>query len=172
MVIGVILLLLSSFTQRMPVNEYQVKAAFIYNFTRFIDWPPETFTGASGPFIIQVLGDNQFSSYINDIVKGEKLGGRAIIVQRINSVEEIHQCNILFISASNASEVKDLLPDLNRRRILTVSDASNFAKWGGIIRFFKEGNNLRLQINIDEAKASKLNISSKLLSLSSIYRGN
>ncbi|MEO8795217.1 MAG: YfiR family protein, partial [Daejeonella sp.] len=162
----------SSFTQMRPVNEYQVKAAFIYNFTRFIDWPAETNTGSAGPFIIKIWGDDQFSTYINDLVKGEKLGGRAIIVQRIDNVKEINQCNILFVSASRAADVKDLLPELNRKRILTVSDAANFARWGGIIRFFKEGNNLRLQINIDEAKASRLNISSKLLSLSKIYRAN
>ncbi|MEJ6979076.1 YfiR family protein [Pedobacter sp. P351] len=158
--------------QRSPASEDQLKAAFIYNFTRFVDWPPDYFSTSSSPFIIGILGDESFKSYIDEIVKGEKLGDRAIVVQRYRTVKEIKHCHILFISAYEATRIKGAIPALNRRGILTVSDGAEFAKWGGIVRFFKDDNKLRLQINIDEAKSSQLIISSKLLSLSSIYSKN
>ena len=161
----------NAFAQNQPTSEYQLKAAFIYNFTRFVDWPANAFSSSDGPFVIGVLGDERFSTYIEELVKGEKLGGRSISVQRYGA-GQIGRCNILFVSGTEASKIKNQLPGLNRRGTLTVSDASNFAKWGGIIRFFKEENKLRLQINIDEAKSSQLTISSKLLSLSKIYSAN
>lgn len=163
---------LHSISQIKPTNEYQLKAAFIFNFTRFVDWPANSSSSLDDPFVIGVLGDDRFSTYINEIVRGEKLGSKAITVKHFKNVKELAHCNILFISAVEASKIKDELKGINRRGVLTVSDAANFVKWGGIISFFKEENKLRLQINTDEAKASQLTISSKLLNVSKIYSTN
>ncbi|HEX8376403.1 MAG TPA: YfiR family protein [Pedobacter sp.] len=159
-------------TQPRPTSEYQLKAAFIYNFTRFIDWPPASFGSTDSPFVIGILGDDGISAYINELVKGEKLGNRQIVVRRFSNPAEITQCQILFIGGKDVPEMKGLLNAMNRRGVLTVSDAPDFAKLGGIVRFYKEANKLRLQINVDEVKISELTISSKLLSLSNVYKAN
>jgi hypothetical protein len=166
-----LLSLYHSFAQQRPATEQQVKAAFIYNFTRFVDWPPEAFESANAPFVIGVLGNDPVASYLEDLVKDEKLDTHNIIVQRFTDLKQIDQCNILFISAEEAAKNNKLIPSINRKGILTVSDVTDFSKWGGVVRFFKEANRLRLQINPAEAKAAQLTISSKLLSISSIYRG-
>ena len=158
--------------QPRPTSEYQLKAAFIYNFTRFIDWPPASFGSTDSPFVIGILGDDGISAYINELVKGEKLGNRQIVVRRFSNPAEITQCQILFIGGKDVPEMKGLLNAMNRRGVLTVSDAPDFAKLGGIVRFYKEANKLRLQINVDEVKISELTISSKLLSLSNVYKAN
>jgi hypothetical protein len=159
-------------TQPRPTGEYQLKAAFIYNFIRFIDWPSGSFGGGESPFVIGVLSDDVISAHINELVRGEKLGSRPIVVRKFSNPAEISQCHILFIGGQDVSQMKSLIHGMNRRGILTVSDAPNFAKMGGIVRFYKEANKLRLQINVDEAKISELTISSKLLSLSNIYKAN
>lgn len=166
----VFLILNHSLGQSKATTEYQLKAAFIYNFTRFIDWPPDAFNSADAPFIIGILGKDPLGTYLDDLVKDEKLDNHTITVQRFSDLKEINQCNILFIPAEEATKINKQIPSINRRGILTVSDISDFSKWGGVIRFFKEENKLRLQINLTEAKAGQLTISSKLLSISSIYR--
>lgn len=152
-------------------SELQLKAAFIYNFTRFIDWPPRAYTSPDAPFIIGVMGDGGLAKRINEVVKGESVGNHDISARNFDKVGDVGHCNILYIGGDEFIEVRRMLPDLNRRGILTVSDVSGFEKWGGIVRFFKEDSKLRLQINIDQAKAADLTISSKLMSLSKIYSG-
>jgi hypothetical protein len=165
-------ILYSSFAQKRPAREQEIKAAFIYNFTRFIDWPPQAYSAVNAPFIIGVVGNDPVSASLADLVKDEKLGNHIITVQRFSDLKQISQCNILFISAEEASRNNKLILSINRRGILTVSDVPDFSKWGGIVRFFKAENRLRLEINPIEAKAAELTISSKLLNISSIYKAH
>jgi hypothetical protein len=172
-VIGVFLLISTvyfSIAQTKQTSEQEVKAAFIYNFTRFIDWPPAAFSSLNSPFVIGVLGNDPVSGYLESLVQDEKLDNHLITVQRFTDLKQINQCNILFISAEEGSKISQLIPSINRRGILTVSDSPSFSKWGGIVRFFKDQNKLRLEINPVEGKAAQLMISSKLLSVSSIYK--
>ncbi len=158
--------------QNSSADEYQLKAAFVYNFTRFVEWPASGSNRPGVPFVISVLNEDRLADKIHELVKGEQIGSRPIVVRRLNKKSEIGNCNILYVSGKDASELKDQLSNISRRGVLTVSDAPNFARWGGIIRFFKDENKLRMQINIDEARSSRFGISSKLLSLSSIYNSN
>jgi uncharacterized protein YlbG (UPF0298 family) len=158
--------------QSNPINEYQLKAAFIYNFTRFINWPPDSFFNPEDPFVIGVLGNERLSAYLNLLVKGEKLNDRAIIVRSYKNIKDVEACHILFIADEWASKIKNKIPVINHQSTLTVSDAPNFAEMGGIIGFYKEKNKLRLEVNINEAKSSELVFSSKLLSVSNIYSTN
>lgn len=154
--------------QKKPALEYQVKAAFLFNFTRFINWPPTAFNSPNAPFIIGIIGNDPFGSYIEEIVEGEKVGNHPIAVQRYHDAKDVVNCNILFININEPARVKEILSVIDQQNLLTVSDADNFTKLGGEVRFFKEDNKIRIQINLAAAKASQLEISSKLLRIAKI----
>ncbi|HVV73308.1 MAG TPA: YfiR family protein [Verrucomicrobiae bacterium] len=144
-------------------KEYQVKAAFLYNFSQFVEWPPDAFPQAQSPLVIGILGDDPFGGSLDQIVSGEKVNGHPLVIQHYHSVGEIKACHILFISQSEGKESKAVLSALKGRDILTVSDLDDFTKDGGIIRFVTENNKIRFKINGEAAKAANLTLSSKLL---------
>ena len=144
-------------------KEYQVKAAFLYNFFQFVEWPAEAFPESQTPLVIGVIGDDPFDGYLEQIVHGEKVNNRPLVVRRYHQPDEIKVCHVLFISQSEGGRVKDLLAGLKGRNILTVSDLDGFARDGGIIRFVTENNKIRFKINTEAAKVARLTISSKLL---------
>lgn len=148
--------------------EYQVKAVFIYNFTRFIDWPAAAFESAGSPFTIGILGEDPFGNALEEAVGSEKVNNHSIVIKRFATVKEVTACQILFINSKDAEYIKNTISELKDKSVLTVSDASNFASSGGVIGFFLENNKVRMQINTEAAKAASLVISSKLLSLSKV----
>jgi hypothetical protein len=150
-------------------SEYKVKAVFLYNFTRFIDWPPSAFSSPESPFIIGIIGDDPFGSYLEEAVSGEQIENHTIIIKRYHSISEIKDCQVLYINSSNSEYIKEIISLVGKRSILTVSDANNFARWGGMIRLFTDDEKIRIQINSNAAKASQLNISSKLLSVAEVF---
>ena len=154
-------------SQTVAPHEYKVKAGFLYNFTQFVEWPDTAFKAPEAPFIVGILGTDPFGTYIDSILAGGKVLGHALVVQRYHTLKEIENCQILFINLSHADTAN--FADIQKQPILTVSDAEDFMKSGGIIRFFTENNKTRLQINPSAAKLAKLNISSKLLQLADIY---
>lgn len=148
-----------------PTAANQVKAVFLFNFTQFVTWPPQAFAGNNGQFVIGVLGNDPFGSYLEKVVEGERVAGHPIVVQRYSEAKDIRQCHILFINKGNTAEVTG---ELRYPGLLTVGDKENFARDGGIIGFYLENNKLRLQINTKTAKAANLSISSKLLRLANV----
>jgi hypothetical protein len=144
---------------------YQVKAAFIYNFTQFVQWPAHAFAGSQSPLIIGVLGDNPFGTYLEQLVKDEKVGGRSIEIRKFKDADDVARCNILFINTPDAASIAR---SLRSKGILTVSDADNFARDGGMIRLVTANNKIRLQINTAAARAANIEISAKLLRLAEI----
>ncbi len=161
------LLLFSGFlearAQSGVAKEYQVKALFLYNFSQFVQWPENSFPDAQSPLVIGVLGDNPFGGYLDQIVRGERVGNRALVVQRYRRVEDIRNCHVLFISASEAYRLDQILDRLRGRSILTVGDANGFLLHGGMIRFVTERNKIGMRIGLENARAENLVISSKLL---------
>jgi len=156
--------------QTTPVsNEYRVKAVFLYNFTQFVEWPATSFSSANAPFVIGILGDDPFGASIDETVANEKIGGHQLVVQRFRDVKDVKNCQILFINYADAERVKENLLLFTNHNTLTVGEAPNFVKTGGMIRFFTEKNKIRLQINPEAAKAAELTISSKLLRVSDIF---
>jgi hypothetical protein len=143
--------------------EYQLKAVFLFNFTQFVEWPTGAFAGPQEPFVIGVLGGNPFGGYLDETVHDEKINGHRFEIRRYRSVAEIGTCHVLFISGSEAGRLREILPRLPNRNVLTVGDAEGFAAAGGIIQFYTESNRIKLRVNIDAAKAAGLTISSKLL---------
>lgn len=150
-----------------PSRADQVKAVFIYNFTQFVDWPSNSFSNNSAPFIIGILGKDPFGSYMDSVVAGERFGSHPIEVHRFNSIREALNCQLLFI---NTTEPDDAIKELQNRSILTVSDRKDFAAYGGMVRLFVENNKMKLQINLKAAKAANLSISSKLLRLADVIQ--
>ena len=150
--------------QSAQASEYQVKAAFLFNFAKFVAWPPNTFPDANTPLVIGVLGRDPFGSLLDDTVRGERINSRPLIVQRYRNIAEIKNCQVLFISGSESGHLDQIVDHLKHRRILIVTDVDG-GNGGVIIRFVKEGNRIRFKIDAQAAKAANLIISSKLLRL-------
>jgi hypothetical protein len=151
--------------QAPPSQEYQVKAAFLFNFAQFITWPTNAFTEVQSPLVIGILGTDPFGSVLDEIVRGEKANGHPLVVQRYRQIEEARGCHILFISESENKRVEDIFIKLKGRNILTVGDTDEFARRGGMIRFFTEKGKLRLLINPGATQQAGLEVSSRLLRL-------
>ena len=143
--------------------EYQVKAVFLFNFAQFVEWPAAAFTDAKAPLVIGVLGEDPFGTHLDDVVRGETVGGRRLVVQRHERAEDAVGCHILFVSRSESKRLEQVIAALRGHSILTVGDTEGFAQRGVMIRFITEKNRIRLRINLDAAKAAGLVVSSKLL---------
>jgi hypothetical protein len=157
------------FAQTPVSKEYQVKAAFLLNFTRFIGWPSSSFTSDQAPIIIGILGNNPFGNYLNEIVTDEKIGPHPLIIQQYKSINDLKSCHILFINKLETEYLAKVAEILKGKDILTVSDAPDFLRQGGMILFFTKSNKIQFQINLDAVKTTKLDISSKLLRLAEIF---
>lgn len=156
--------LFGELVQSAPASEYQVKAVFLFNFAKFVEWPTDVFSDANTPLVIGVLGRDPFGSNLDDTVRGERVNNRPLIVQRYRSTGEIKNCHVLFISSSESDRMDQIVANLKYRKILIVTDVDG-GKGGVIIRFVKEGNKIRFKIDAQAAKAANLSISSKLLRL-------
>jgi hypothetical protein len=153
--------------KREARDETEVKAVFLFNFAHFVEWPPEAF-GADSSLVIGILGKDPFGAYLDETVRDEVVNGYPLKVERYASVQQVKQCHILFIKASRSIRVEHVLRKLKGKQILTVSDAANFARQGGMIRLMNDDNKIKLQINLSAVKDSNISISSKLLGLSEI----
>jgi hypothetical protein len=152
-------------TQVPQLSEYQIKAAFLYNFGRFVDWPAAAFTDGKSPFIFGILGDNPFGKILDQSFAGKILNGHPVVVQVIHSLPDAAHCQILFISSSEKDHLAKVIQGLHAACVLTVSENDQFIEAGGMINFVTIDNKVRFQINDEAAKAAQLKISSKLLGL-------
>jgi hypothetical protein len=153
-----------------PVKrEYQIKAAFLFNFCQFVEWPPDAFASAEAPFVIGVYGNNPFGHYLEETVAGEDVNGHPVVVKYFNSVDNVDSCQILFVSAHEKSECEQVLSALKGKAVLTIGDAPYFLAQNGMIKFFTRNNSIKFQINLEETKTAGLVLSSKLLRLAEIY---
>lgn len=146
-----------------PSNEYQIKAVFLFQFAQFAEWPASAFPDATMPFVIGVVGEDPFGPYLDELVQGEKIGSRPIVIRRFHEPSETDRCHILFVSRSEAARLGPILAHVDHRSVLTISDVDTFTRAGGIVRFVMEAGKVRLRINVEAAKAAGLTISSKIL---------
>jgi len=144
-------------------REYDLKAAFLFNFTQFVEWPSEAFPNEKAPFVIGLLGEDPFGKSLDEIVANETVRDRKIVLRRCRTLDEAATCHTLFISRSETPRLHDVLVFLNGKSVLTVGDAEGFSKHGGMIGFVVVQNRIQVKINVEAAKAAKLTISSKLL---------
>jgi hypothetical protein len=157
-------------SQNTPLPEYKIKAVFLFNFTQFVEWPPNVFNNDDAPFVIGILGKDPFGSYIDNVAAGEKMGMHPLTIIRYDDVSEVDNCQMLFMSTKYDKRLPEVLSSLSNRSILTVSDAPGFVQDGGVIGFVTARNKIKLQVNLTAAKTADLNISSKLLSVAEILK--
>lgn len=146
----------------VPTAEYQVKAAFLFNFAQFVDWPAAAYPDEKAPLVIGVMGPDPFGAYLDGLVQGEKIDGHPIVVRRFNDGEK-PECHMLFVSAATPARMDRIRAQLIGQSVLTVGDTDNFSRLGGLVRFVTDKGKIHLRINAAAAKASGLTISSKLL---------
>lgn len=149
-------------------KEYKVKAAFLYNFAQFVQWPANTFSNEQEPFVIGILGENPFGTALEKIVHGETIHGRHFLVTHSKRVQDLEHCQMVFITKSERARFGEIMPRLSGKKILTVSEVPGFASRGGVINFYPERNKVRFEINTSAAQREGLKISSQLLNLGRI----
>ena len=154
------------------LSEYQVKAAYLFNFLKFVEYPSESFADPLAPIVIGVIGDDPFGSALPQVVIGKTVQGRDLVVRLYRPGEDLRRAHILFISASERRRLPAILAGLRGSSVLTVSDAAGFLDAGGMIQFLNENDRVRFAINIDATTRGKLKVSSKLLSLARPVGGN
>lgn len=155
---------LTTQVQAQAADEYQVKAAFILNFARFVDWPNDAF-GDGGALVVGVVGDDPFGGAL-DRLNGNAVNGRHLRIRRLRWDDNLRACQILFVSASEGKHLGKILESVRGGSVLTIGELPQFNQAGGIIKFVIQDNKVRFEINAGAAGQARLRISSKLLALS------
>ncbi|MBI5890037.1 MAG: YfiR family protein [Nitrosomonadales bacterium] len=151
--------------QAAPTGEYEVKAAFIHNIAKFVEWPAAA-TGA-GKLRLCILGDDPFGGNIN-VLRGKQIGRLVWEVTRINAFADMKSCQVLFISASGHDGIGQIRKHINGSAVLTVGDTRGYAEQGVMVNFYLEENKVRFEINRAAAARAGFRIDSKLLRLGRI----
>ena len=144
-------------------TENQVQAVFLFNFSRFVEWPAQVFAAPNDPFVIGIVGSDPFGARLDEAVRNEQINGHPLTVRRFHSIADVDNCQILFIDRSEIGRLGQILTALDHHSTLTVSQADGAAQRGVMIQFATENSRIRLRINVDAARAAGLTISSKLL---------
>jgi hypothetical protein len=152
-------------------SEYQVKAAYLFNFLKFVEWPEDSFADPLAPIVIGVVGEDPFGSALPEVVIGKTVQGRDLVIRKYHSGEDLHAAHLLFISASETKQVPQILSSLRGASVLTVADTERFLDAGGMIQFLNENEQVRFAINGDAVSKSRLKMSSKLFRLAKAVAG-
>ena len=155
---------------RAQLDEYQVKAAFLQNFAKFIEWPAEAFSSPSEPFTICVLGQDPFGRSLDDAVAGKLIATHPIAARRIADARLTAGCQILYVSSSQQKHVFSILAAGKQTGILTVGEARDGTPEDVLINLTLEQGKVRFEINLRKANEEKLHISARLLSLATVVR--
>lgn len=164
---GVVLFSLVAGMQGQIATEYQVKAAFLFNFAKFVEWPPSSFSDASTPLRICVLGRDPFGQELRDLVSAKTVQGRKLEVDPVVNLQQARSCHILFIASSEKTSAR-ILEGLRGASVLTVGDTKGFAGQGVMINFVLENDRVQFEVNPKAAEQAGLKISSKLLSVAKL----
>ncbi len=183
-----ILLALSIALQVLPVlandnksdlnREYKIKAAFLYNFIQFVDWPKEKISGKNDPIVLGIIGKDPFGDSFKPI-ENNQIKGKKSIIKRFDGIEKLkkssdkgksdieslRKCHLLFICSSEEDNLKDIINLVSENCVLTVGETSNMLKSGGVINFLVDENKVRFEINLSAARQEKIKIRSQLLRL-------
>lgn len=144
-------------------TEYEVKAAYLYNFGRFVEWPQNSAASHENEFTICVLGHDPFGPALDATISGEKIDGKNVVARRISKVEEAAGCRVIFITPTKGGQMKGILAALGNSGVLTVSDMPMFVDDGGMVQFVMTDERVRFEINLTAARQAGLNLSSELL---------
>ena len=168
---GILFLAPFAAAQRQEPQEYQVKAVYLYNFGRFVQWPTKDVVNNDGPFTICVLGQDPFGPALDSTVSGEKIDGKDVTAKRILTPPEAAACRVVFVSSSEVIQIKEILSALGKYSVLTVSDIPDFLENGGMVQFVLADRKVRFKINLAATRQAGLNLSSQLLKVAEEVRG-
>lgn len=154
-----------------PMSEYQVKALCLYNFAKYVEWPPTVFSETTAPLVIGVVGNDDMADILKAAVKGKAIDGHPIAVQALKPGEDAHKCHILFVSSTESKRLGEILSSIKASPVLTVGEGLPFQQAGGIICLLLRSEKVRFEIDLAAANQARLQISSKLLSLADAVRG-
>jgi len=153
------------------VDEYRLKAAFLFHFAQFVEWPAEALGNADNPFVICVVGEDPFHGDLEETVRGKTIAARMVRIRHIKQVQEGQGCQVVFIDKDERKNVTVLMSGLPKTSVLTVGESDDFLQQGGIIRLFVEDRKIRFEINQQAAEAANLRVSSRLLLLATAVIG-
>jgi hypothetical protein len=155
------------------VDEYRMKAAFLFHFAQLVEWPADTPADGGNSLFLCTLGEDPFRGELENTVEGKQIGSRTLRIWHLKSPQDPRGCQVLFISKSEDKRIAVLLANLRNAPVLTVGEADDFLGAGGMIRFCLEGNKVRFEINREAAESARLRISSQLLLLAkNVVGGN
>ncbi|HYH45974.1 MAG TPA: YfiR family protein [Thermoanaerobaculia bacterium] len=144
-------------------QEHEVKAAFLYNFAKFVEWPAASFPDATAPLTLCIHGPDPFGPFLDRLVQGERVGRRPLVIERSRPVERLRGCHVLFVAGSEHERYGELLDGLEGASVLTVGDRPGFLTAGGLFRFLLVDGKVRFEANLPAIERSSLTVSSKLL---------
>lgn len=150
--------------------EYRIKAAFLYNFTLYTDWPATAFEKGDSPIVLAIAGEDPFGKELDAAVRGKTVRGRAIEVRRYAAAADVAACHLLYLCSDQARHLAAVLRKFPDVKPLTVGETEDFCRTGGVVRFFVDQKKVRFEVNIDAAVRAGLKISSKLLQLARVVR--
>lgn len=166
--IFLVMLAAQTVSAQNPANrEYLIKAAYLYNLGRYVQWPKASLADANSPFVIGVLEPDPFGESLNVIARTKDLDGRRIEIRRFSRADEINGCHILYLPKAVA-EQEAILQRLSGKHILSVGETAEFLPQGGVVHFALVENKVRLEVSLQAAKRESLQFSSKLLQLAQI----
>lgn len=142
-----------------------MKAAFLFHFAQFVDWPAEAFKDGATPLTYCTVGEDPFHGALDVSMNGKMIGTRPIRVLHFKRAQDIQSCQILFLGTLEQKSISAALANIRGNPVLTVGETEHFAQDGGMIGFFLEDNKVRFEINLDAAERAKLKISARLLTL-------
>ncbi len=146
-------------------QEHEVKAAFLYNFAKFVEWPPESFADAAAPLVLCIHGPDPFGPFLDRLVQGEAVGGRRLVVDRARPADRLGTCHVLFVAPAERPRYRPLLAGLRGSGVLTVGDGPGFLAAGGHVRFVLEDGKVRFVAGQEAIAEAPFKVSSKLLRL-------
>jgi len=153
------------------LSEYQVKALFLFNFAKYVDWPSRAFSDDSAPIVIGLAGQDNFGENFKQVINAKTVSGRPVVVKHVANADEYKNCHILFISASENERLREILNAVKDAPVLTVGETDQFLSHDGMINLAKKANKIRLEINLLATQRAQLKLSSKLLSVADVVTG-
>jgi hypothetical protein len=151
-----------------PLNEFQLKTGYLFNFTRFVEWPEGAFLSTKTPLLVCIVGDTPMTNLLIETAVGKVVNGRSVEIKRIRAMEDLRECHLVFVSLAEQRRVVRILDSLRGTNALTVGEDSGFVRAGGMINFYIQDNKVKLEINLEAASRAHLKISAKLIAVARV----
>jgi hypothetical protein len=150
--------------------EYDIKAAFLFNFARFTEWPDQAFAGPTAPLVLGIYGVDPFNRSTLDEISSRSISGRRVEVRKMDDPKTLGDCHIIFVNGIDDKNLATLMSSIKNKPVLTVGESEKFGPSGGMIRFYIEDTKVRFEVHLPQVQRANLKISAKLLSLARVVR--